>query len=133
MTTARGLLDTSVLIAQESGRDLDSSRLPVEAATTVITLAELQAGVFAASDPEVHAQRLSTLELLAGMVIHPVDAQAARMWARLRYHLSETGQRVGVNDLWIAAIAAARGLPVVTQDNDFDPIDGIAGVTIIKV
>ena len=74
-----------------------------------------------------------TLDELSDMVVHPANREAARIWARLRLHVGETGQRVRVNDLWIAAIAAARGLPVVTQDNDFDPIDGIAGVTIIKV
>jgi predicted nucleic acid-binding protein len=129
----RGLLDTSILIAQESGRALDRSRIPIETATTVITLAELQAGVFAASDAAALARRLSTLELLATIVIHPVDERAALVWAQLRFHLAGTGQRVGVNDLWIAAIAGARGLPVVTQDDDFDPIDGVAGVTVIKV
>lgn len=38
-----------------------------------------------------------------------------------------------VNDLWIAAIAASRALPVVTQDGDFDPLDGATGVEIIRV
>jgi predicted nucleic acid-binding protein len=55
------------------------------------------------------------------------------MWARLRIHLAETGQRVRINDLWIAAIAASRTLPVVTQDHDFDPLDGVADLTVIRV
>jgi predicted nucleic acid-binding protein len=54
------------------------------------------------------------------------------MWARLRIHLAETGRRVRVNALWIAAIAASRGLPVVTQDDDFDPVDGVAGLSVIR-
>ena len=48
-------------------------------------------------------------------------------------HLAETGRRVRVNDLWIAAVAAANQLPVVTQDDDFDPVAGVAGLTVIKV
>jgi len=55
------------------------------------------------------------------------------MWARLRVHLAESGRRVRINDLWIAAIAASRGLPVVTQDGDFDALEGVAGLTIIRV
>jgi predicted nucleic acid-binding protein len=43
----RGLLDTSVFIAAESGRPLDEERIPEEAALSVVTLAELQAGVLA--------------------------------------------------------------------------------------
>ncbi|GAA1480166.1 hypothetical protein GCM10009624_06060 [Gordonia sinesedis] len=71
--------------------------------------------------------------MVSDMVTFPVDDGAARMWARLRMHLAESGSRVRVNDLWIAAIAAARQLPVVTQDTDFEPLDGVAGLTIVRV
>jgi predicted nucleic acid-binding protein len=39
---ARGLLDTSVFIASESGRSINEARLPNEAAISVVTVAELQ-------------------------------------------------------------------------------------------
>ncbi len=55
------------------------------------------------------------------------------MSGRLRIDLAETGRRVRINDLWIAAIAASRALPVVTQDNDFAALDGAANLTIIRV
>ncbi|PZS37551.1 MAG: hypothetical protein DLM62_18550, partial [Pseudonocardiales bacterium] len=48
-------------------------------------------------------------------------------------HLAEAGRRVGVNDLWIAASAAAYKLPVITQDNDFDILEGVAGLVIVRV
>jgi predicted nucleic acid-binding protein len=67
------------------------------------------------------------------MEVLPVDQEAASMWARLRIHLAETGGRVRINDLWIAAIAASRSLPVITQDDDFDPLEGAAGLTVIRV
>lgn len=133
MTAARGLLDTSVFIATESGRRLNEARIPAEVATSVVTLAELQVGVLAAEASDVRAQRLATLDTLADMEILPIDEDAARAWARLRVHLAETGQRVRINDLWIAAIAAGRGLPVVTQDGDFEPVAGVAGLSVIKV
>jgi predicted nucleic acid-binding protein len=38
-----------------------------------------------------------------------------------------------VNDLWIAAVAAANQLPVLTQDYDFDPVRGVASLRVIKV
>jgi predicted nucleic acid-binding protein len=40
---------------------------------------------------------------------------------------------VRINDLWIAAIAASKHLPVVTQDDDFDVLEGVAGSSIIRV
>ena len=132
-TPAAGLLDTSVFIATEAGRQLDESLIPAEVATTVITLAELNAGVLAATDSETRAQRLATLESVADLEALPVDEEAARMWARLRVYLAETGRRVRINDLWIAAIAASRMLPVITQDDDFEALDGVANLTVIRV
>jgi len=131
--TAAGVLDTSVFIASESGRQLRGELIPDEVATTVITLAELNTGVLAAASADVRAQRLATLDAVADIIALPVDEDAARMWARLRVHLAESGRRVRINDLWIAAIAASRGLPVVTQDGDFDALEGVAGLTIIRV
>jgi predicted nucleic acid-binding protein len=130
---ARGLLDTTVFIARESGRPIDADLLPDESAVSVITIAELHAGVLAAADTATRARRLATLESVADMYSLPVDESAARIWAQLRVHLAETGRRVRINDLWIAAVAAANQLPVVTQDDDFDPVMGVAGLTVIKV
>ena len=63
----------------------------------------------------------------------PVDAAAARHWAMLRVRLAEEGRRAKINDLWIAAVAMANGLPVVTQDADFDPIEAVGGPLVIRV
>ncbi|MPZ64849.1 MAG: PIN domain-containing protein [Pseudonocardiaceae bacterium] len=129
----RGLLDTSVFIASESGRRLDEDRLPEESAISVVTLAELHAGVLAAPDTDTRAVRMATLDALSDVETLPVDEQAALAWARMRVHLADTGRRAGVNDLWIAACAIAHRLPIVTQDDDFDRLDGLAGLTIVRV
>lgn len=136
MTTdmpAVGVLDTSVFIAAESGRALNTDLIPPQVTTTVITLAELNAGVLAAGTTQARADRLATLDSISDLEVLPVDEDAARTWARLRVHLAESGRRVRVNDLWIAAIATSRGLPVITQDDDFSVLDGVAGLTVIRV
>ena len=133
MTRAAGVLDTSVFIATETGRQLDEALIPDEVATTVVTLAELHVGVLAATTSDIRAQRLATLESVADIETLPVDDEAARMWARLRIYLAETGRRVRINDLWIAAIAASRRLPVVAQGANFAALDGAANLTIIRV
>jgi predicted nucleic acid-binding protein len=61
---SRGLLGTSVLIAQE-GQRLDISALPDEVAVSVVTYGELRAGVLAATDVSVRSRRLSTLQTVA--------------------------------------------------------------------
>lgn len=131
--TPAGVLDTSVFIAAEGGRQLDEASIPDEVATTVITLAELNAGVLAAGSTETRARRLATLNAVADLEVLPVDEDAARVWARLRVYLAEAGRRVRVNDLWIAAIAVSRGLPVVTQDDDFAALEGATGFALIRV
>ncbi|MGQ0481794.1 MAG: type II toxin-antitoxin system VapC family toxin [Pseudonocardia sp.] len=130
--TERAVLDTSVFIAAESGRPLDEDRLPAEAAITTVTLAELHAGVLAAGDVDTRARRMATLDAVADIELLPVDEAAALMWARMRVHLAESGRRVNVNDLWVAACAACRELPVVTQDDDFEPLAGVAGLRVIR-
>ena len=100
---------------------------------SAITVGELQVGVLAAEDVDTRARRLATLESISDVEVLAIDAAVAAEWARLRVHLSQVGRRVNVNDLWIAATAAANGLPVVTQDDDFDPLEGVAGLEVIRV
>ena len=129
----RGLLDTSVFIAGESGRPLDEERIPEEAALSVVTLAELQAGVLAAGDTAVRARRMATLAAVGDIEIIGIDEAAALTWAHMRVHLAQAGRRCNVNDLWIAATAASRGLAVVTQDDDFGPVEGVGGLQVVRV
>lgn len=130
---ARGMLDTSVFIAAESARELDQSLLPDESVVCPVTIAELHVGVLAAADLEIRARRLATLESIADVEVLAIDAGVAAEWARLRVHLAQAGRPINVNDLWIAATAAAHALPVVTQDDDFSALDGVAGVDVIRV
>jgi predicted nucleic acid-binding protein len=129
----RGLLDTSVFIVTESGRELDEESLPDEGAISPITVAELHVGVLAAADVDTRARRLATLETVADVETLPIDNAVAAAWALLRIHLAESKRRLNVNDLWIAATALAHELPVVTQDDDFDPIEGISGLEVVRV
>ena len=130
---SRGLLDTSVLIATETGRPLDTNALPDEVFISVVTIAELQAGVLAAADTATRARRLATLDSVAGLEALPIDIVAAGHWATLRVRLAEESRRINVNDLWIAAVAAANDLPVVTQDSDYDPLESIGGPQVIRI
>jgi predicted nucleic acid-binding protein len=130
---SRGLLDTSVLIATETGRPLDTNVLPDEVFISVVTIAELQAGVLAATDTATRARRLATLDSVAGLEALPIDSVAAGHWATFRVRLAEEGRQINVNDLWIAAVAAANDLPVVTQDSDYDPLESIGGPHVIHI
>ena len=129
---SRGLLDTSVFIAQE-GRELDVSALPDEIAVSVVTYGELRAGVLAATDVSVRSRRLSTLQTVSDLHPLPVDTAVADEWARLRLLLVAAGRRVNVNDTWIAATALAHGVPVVTQDADYRALAEVSDLQVIAV
>lgn len=116
---SRGLADTSVFIARESGRPINANALPDELAVSVITIGELRAGVLAANNVADRNRRLATLTAALQLDPVPVDEAVAAEWARLRVLLRDSGRRMPVNDSWIAATALALGVPVVTQDDDF--------------
>jgi len=132
-TSIRALIDTSVFIAAESGRRLDIDALPEGSTASVITFAELTAGVLRASDIATRSRRLATVAQLRSMELLPVTETVAGHWARLRVLLAEQQRRLNVNDLWIAATAAAHGLPIVTQDADFDVLAEVGGIQVIRV
>ena len=124
------LADTTVFIARESGRPLNTDALPDEIAVSVITIGELRAGVLAASDVATRDRRLATLTNALSMQPIPIDENVAEAWASLRLRLRDSGQRMPVNDSWIAATAMTLGVPVVTQDEDYVDVDGLAVIRV---
>ena len=114
-----GLADTSLFIAEETGRPLRAERLPDDLAVSIVTFGELRAGVLAADTLAVRDRRLATLTRLLALEPIPIDQPVAEAWATLRLALRDAGLRMGVNDSWIAATAIAYGLPLVTQDDGY--------------
>jgi predicted nucleic acid-binding protein len=129
-----GLLDTSVFIARESGRAV--ANLPQRVALSVITIGELQLGVLNADDSLTRSRRADTLAL--ARAADPILVSEAVMvsWARLVADCRAAGvhRAVKLTDALIAATAIEHGLPVVTQDADFDQIArACPALSVIKV
>ena len=119
---SRAIADTSIFIAQETGRELGD--LPEEIAVSVITAAELELGVLRATDPDARAIRLSTLSRVqATYPLLPVDAETASCFARIASAERSRGRRLRRHDTWIAATAMRHGAGVVTQDADFSSFE----------
>lgn len=135
MTEAEvGLLDTSVFIARENGRAL--AKLPERVALSVITIGELQLGVLNADDSATKARRADTLALARAADPIPVGEAVMVSWARLVADCQAAGvhRAVKLTDALIAATAIEHGLPVITQDADFDQIArACPALTMIKV
>jgi predicted nucleic acid-binding protein len=118
----RAVADTSVFIAQETGRGL--GKIPEQIAVSVITAAELELGVLRAKDPNARAIRLSTLaRVQATYPLLPVDPEVASCFARIASTQLSDGKRLRRHDTWIAATALRHNAAVITQDSDFTAFD----------
>lgn len=129
-----GLLDTTVFIARESDRPL--GKLPERVALSVITIGELQLGVLNAGDPATRARRADTLALARAADPIPMSEAVMVSWARLVADCRAAGvhRAVKLTDSLIAATAIEHGLPVVTQDGDFDQMArACPALSVIKV
>ena len=59
-----------------------------------------------------------------------MDEAVSEAWALLVSRLRVAGRKAPVNDSWIAATAIAHGVPVVTQNSDYD---AMPDVRVIKI
>lgn len=130
---ARGLLDTSIFVALEEGRPLSQEALPRQNAISIVTRAELRVGVLAADDIASRDRRIATLEAFQRFTVLPIDEEVGRAWAQMCAYRAASGCRVAINDMWIAATAAAHEIPILTQDGDFEALSGVAGLTVIPL
>ena len=130
---ARGLLDTSVVIALPH---VDRSLLPVEMALSAVTFAELVAGPHATDDVEERARRQDQLQR-AQRTFDPVpfDADAAQAFGRVYAAVTAKGRKARgrrAMDLLIAATALATGVPLFTcNPADFEGLGGLIEIVPI--
>ncbi|HEY4810307.1 MAG TPA: PIN domain-containing protein [Solirubrobacteraceae bacterium] len=117
--TVAVLLDTSVLIAAETGPEDD-------AAISVVSLTELHFGVLIAGDEQARARRVRRLGAIEEHFdALPFDASAARECGRLHALVAQRGgaPRRRAMDLAIAATANVHGVPLMTYNvKDFQII-----------
>lgn len=130
---AHGLLDTSVIIDIES---IQIEFLPSESSISALTLAELSAGVPAASNEMIRASRLRRLQTLESLVdVLPFDASCARAYATVFAVVASQGRKPRGGravDYMIAATALGNNLPLFTRNpKDFDGLETI--ISIIAV
>lgn len=123
----RAILDTSVLIGQQPVAD------DVEAAISVVSIAELHFGLLVAPDEQtraIRAARLGTIEARFPDPL-PIDDRVAREWGRLQAVVAARGgqPRRRAADLAIAATATAHDAILLTDNlRDFASIADILDV-----
>jgi predicted nucleic acid-binding protein len=123
---SRGILDTSVLIAD------DVTPLPGDLAISVASLAELHFGVLLTDDDDARARRLSRLSAMQRRFDPlPVDELVAESYGLLASRVVMAGRqpRARVMDLLIAATARAHDATLYTRN--IDDLRGLEGLVAI--
>ncbi len=91
---------------------------------SAITFAELMNGAKKSQQVEKNIKKLN--ELSEFIHIMPFDQKAAVAYGDVRSILEKKGQRIGSNDLLIAAHALCLGLTLVTNnEKEFCRVDGL--------
>ena len=126
---ARYLLDTNICIYIRQHRPMKvlerfENLSPGEAVLSVITYGEL---VYGAVKSQNRIERLKNLREMAQLLpVLPLPEDAGTRYGEIRADLESKGQRIGNNDLWIAAHAKAAGLTLVTNnENEFRRVSGL--------
>lgn len=129
-TPSRVVLDTCVLIhllrGNDLGRKIDAQfGLTRGEATVLISAVTLGEGRSLALQWGWGADRIQRMEkLFRGLLVMGVDLDPVLdLYAMIDKHSCDQGRKMGKNDLWIAATAAATHATLLTTDRDFDHID----------
>lgn len=128
-TDERGLLDTSVVIAE------DVAPIPGVLAISTVTLAELHFGVLVARAAGVRAERLRRLSVLHRRFdALPLDEVVAASYGQLAAAVVQAGRqpRRRTMDLLIAATAHAHDAVLYTRNpDDFAGLGDLIDVRVI--
>ena len=126
----RRMLDTNIVVYAKNNRpEKVAERLsrydPADLCVSVITLAELEYGVFRSSNPD--RNQLALTLFLANVEVVPFGDAAAIEYGRIRAELAGKGTPIGANDLLIAAHAKSLGMTLVTNNTrEFARVEGLA-------
>ena len=129
MKSLQYMLDTNTIIYARNKRppsvqEVLLSHDPSSICISVITMAELEYGIFKSSKP---AQNRSALMLfLSDITVLPFNSDAASQYGEIRHFLQTKGNLIGANDMLIAAHAKALNLTLVTHNTgEFSRIPGL--------
>jgi tRNA(fMet)-specific endonuclease VapC len=118
MADFRYILDTNILsdlLRNPGGRAARRLAVVGEATvcTSIVVACELRYGA-AKRGSRALAERVEML--LSSLEVLPLDKESDRHYAEIRSHLERLGEKIGPNDLLIAAHTLALDLILVTED-----------------
>lgn len=118
-------LDTSAAVRFLNGDAIITERI---LALPEVTLPMIVVGewLFGAENSTRPLQNLPRyLEFISACRAVPLGRETATMYAQTRLALKRKGRSIPMNDVWIAAQCLEHGWVLVTDDTDFDYVDGL--------
>lgn len=118
------LIDTSVIV--EIDRGIDSGKMEhLESLSPHIvstaTVMEISTGFFRSDRNPILLE-----EFISSLSVVPIDRKVARKAGKIAADLIEEGERIEINDLYIAATAMLKGETVLTKRVEhFERIDDL--------
>ncbi len=118
------ILDTSVIIDIDRGVEEEKVEKLDDASphkTCSVTVTEYFSGVFLGSGESGKAEKM-----LENVEEVPVKGEVAREAGRIIAELTEEGEMIGMNDVYIAAVARVHGDTLLTSDVEhFEKVEGV--------
>jgi tRNA(fMet)-specific endonuclease VapC len=96
-----------------------------------IVLGELRTGFLLGERAERNHAELDRFLANGVVEVLQVDDEAATVYAEIVVALRRAGTALPTNDIWIAALAARQGVPVLTYDHHFANIGRIGARVLV--
>jgi len=116
-------VDSNAVIAYWSG---DARACAIVDGATILFLPAIVLGelIYGACNSVRRTENERTVRLFADHCsVLPVDGAVAEQYARIRVSLKKKGKPTPENDIWISAICAHYGVPLMTNDAHFAQVD----------
>jgi tRNA(fMet)-specific endonuclease VapC len=118
-------LDTNIVVAlfgDDSGV-VNAVAEAMEVFVPAIVIGELWHGALKSARRDDNLQRIRDLAATARVLT--VDRTVSETYGDIKNRLRAKGRPIPENDIWIAAVACAHELELVTRDEHFDAVDDL--------
>lgn len=120
------LLDTNIIIAifKSDAAVIRQLRVAEEIFIPCIAIGELHYGALNSVKVQRNLNEVQAFAAIAQVL--SCDQLSGEIYGQIKSELKAQGNPIPENDIWIAAIAKQHGLILVTRDQHFQKVDGLA-------
>ena len=124
-TSTEIVLDTNVCIDLMNAPTTAIPRIPAGSTLLVplVVVGELFYGAYNSRRVNENLQRVDVFAKMAHIIA--LDWDTAVRFGQVRQHLLSKGRTIPDDDMWIAAIALQRAVPLGTRDKHFKDVAGL--------